>query len=254
MKPNILNPDRVVTHLAPEVTSGNIDKYRKVARPKAKRMGELPVHSYEGIKHIDSSSGKTYWRDGTVTQWTFDKAKDENDPTPSTDRERWTARVESYWSTYPYRCSICWTKGGQRPKNPNRGYVRLYRLDQWILPDGSESFDDLAALCKPCHSETLEHSRSAGTTWLSEVARYEYRHKRERARRRRTITQQAQQRAHLRARRAERDAEWAEHIRRWDEEGISIPWPEMHAKYSDIPKPVQPPGPKPAKPTGWTDH
>lgn len=172
MQPNTLNPDRVVTKLAPEVTLENIDDFRKAARPKSKRRGEMPTHGYEGIKYIDHKSGKTYWRDGGVTQWTFDKTKDPDDPTPSTDREKWTALVESYWSTYPYRCSTCGMDGGQRPRNPNRGKIILYRLDRYVVQDGSERYEDLAPLCKTCHADTVDHALSTDTPWSTVVAPY----------------------------------------------------------------------------------
>lgn len=263
MKPNT---DRNVTVIPPEgetaaaLKRAETMKVNPRAKAPSKFTGEVPIKGYEGIKSIDADKGITVFHDGTVEKWGFIPPKDEDDPTPSTDRQRWVARVESYFSTYPYRCCLCGVRGKSRPKNPSTGFIRLYRLDEIAYCDGTEPDEDLAPICKPCRSEVaylLEVDPWTFDSFRGGVTYLRYRAVSMKARRHATLTRRDEALATIRVRRAERDAEWAEALRLWREEGVSVPWSDLHAKYKDIPKPgsmFHQSGPKPSKPTGWTDH
>ena len=263
MKPNT---DRNVTVIPPEGETAAALKRAEAmkANPRAKvkkrHTGERPAYGYEGIKSIDTDNGVTVFHDGTVQKWGFIPPKDDADPTPSTDREKWVARVESYFGGHPYRCCLCGVRGKSRPKNPSTGFIRLFHLDESAFLDGSERDEDLAPICKPCRLEVyylLEVNPWGFDSFRGAVTYMRYRYLSMKARRRATLTRRDETLTTLRARRAERDAEQAEAWRLWKEEGISIPWSELRAKYADIPKPgsmFPQAGPKPAKPTSWTDH
>ena len=263
MKPST---DRNVTIIPPEGETAAALKRAEAmkANPRAKfkseHTGEVPIKGYEAIKYIDAEKGITVFHDNTVEKWGLILSKDEEDDTPSTDRQRWVARVESYFSTYPYRCCLCGVRGKSRPRNPSTGFIRLFHLDQSAFLDGSERDEDLAPICKPCRLEVyylLETDPWGFDSFRGAVSYLRYRAVSMKARRHATLTRRDEALATIRVRRAERDAEWAEAWRLWKEEGISIPWSELHAKYSDIPKPgsmFPQAGPKPTKPTSWTDH
>lgn len=151
--------------------------------------------------------------------------------------DKWKARVESYWSTHPYRCQSCDKDGGQRHNDVLKGEVQVRGLipfaERKSYP-GTEKNEDLAALCWGCWNEARYISNQTGDPLADVVHRFTFRNQATTTRRQRLIAKQRRHREYIRARRAQWKAELEEHQKRWREVGITIPR-EFHSKYRDLP-------------------
>ena len=160
------------------------------------------------------------------------KPSKDQSPAPAPIETRWSAKVDSYFSTYPYRCQACGLDGEQRPEGTNTGPIKVYRLEEGYYP-GDEPNHTLVALCASCNTEMRYISRQTEEPFEDVVARFTFRQRAATSRRRHLISKQAQERRHKRARTQEYKEKLAGHIERYKTEGIPIPR-EFVYEYADV--------------------